>query len=171
MIAASLRVTTTFLPVCWHTRKWRLSFWRFTHVLEIHAGWRWRRCSAHIHQKSKMAAVLILIYRLYRLYIKCSVQMDENNIGNRRIFEYTDSWYTEFTALAIVPLYHCQLLKRCIPVNMPLCASTGPVLVRCCRHRPSTGPVLATNGMFTGMHALCHGWVAGQHEQLHLGLI
>ena len=33
---------------------------------------------------------------------------------------------------------------------MPLCASTGPVLGRCCQHQTSTGPVLATNGMFTG---------------------
>ena len=33
----------------------------------------------------------------------------------------------------------------------PLCASTGPVLGRCCQHRPNTGPVLATNGRFTGM--------------------
>ena len=32
---------------------------------------------------------------------------------------------------------------------MPLCASTGPVLGRCCQHRHSTGPVLATTGMFT----------------------
>ena len=31
---------------------------------------------------------------------------------------------------------------------MPLCASTGPVLGRRCQHRTSTGPVLATNGMF-----------------------
>jgi len=36
------------------------------------------------------------------------------------------------------------------PVNMPLCASTGPVLARCWQHRTSTGPVLATNGMFIG---------------------
>jgi len=28
---------------------------------------------------------------------------------------------------------------------MPLHASTGPVLVRCWQHRPSTGPVLAHN--------------------------
>ena len=34
---------------------------------------------------------------------------------------------------------------------MPLCKSTGPVLVRCCQHRYSTGPVLTTNGMFTGL--------------------
>jgi len=33
----------------------------------------------------------------------------------------------------------------------PLCASTGPVPVRCCQHRTSTGPVLAHNGMFTGL--------------------
>jgi len=33
---------------------------------------------------------------------------------------------------------------------MPLCAGTGPVLGRCWQHPPSTGPVLATNGMFTG---------------------
>ena len=37
------------------------------------------------------------------------------------------------------------------PVKMPLVASTGPVLVRCCQHRPSTGPVLAHTGMFTGV--------------------
>ena len=33
-------------------------------------------------------------------------------------------------------------------VNMPLCASTGPVLDRCIGYRTSTGPVLAHNGMF-----------------------
>ena len=33
---------------------------------------------------------------------------------------------------------------------MPVHASTGPVLGRCCQHRTSTGPVLANNGMFTG---------------------
>ena len=36
------------------------------------------------------------------------------------------------------------------PVNMPVCASTGPVQGRCCQHRPITGPVPATNDMFTG---------------------
>ena len=36
------------------------------------------------------------------------------------------------------------------PVNMTLVASTGPVLVRCWQDRPSTGPVLAHNGMFMG---------------------
>ena len=36
------------------------------------------------------------------------------------------------------------------PINMPLCASTGPVLCQCCQHRTSTGPVLAHNGMFIG---------------------
>ena len=38
-------------------------------------------------------------------------------------------------------------------VNMPFSASTGPVLVRCWQHRqhrPSTGPVLAHTGLFTG---------------------
>ena len=39
-----------------------------------------------------------------------------------------------------------------IPVNMPLFASTGPVLVRCWQHRPNTGPVLAHNGMFMGCY-------------------
>ena len=38
-----------------------------------------------------------------------------------------------------------------IPINKPLCASTGHVLDRNCQHRTSTGPVLATNGMFTGI--------------------
>ena len=36
------------------------------------------------------------------------------------------------------------------PVDMVLCARTGPVLGRCCQHRPSIGPVLTHNGMFTG---------------------
>ena len=36
------------------------------------------------------------------------------------------------------------------PVNMPVCASTGPVLGRCCQHRTSTVPVLAHYGMFMG---------------------
>ena len=31
----------------------------------------------------------------------------------------------------------------CFPVNMPVCASTGPFLGRCWQHRPRTGPVLA----------------------------
>ena len=42
-----------------------------------------------------------------------------------------------------------------IPINRPLCASTRPVLVRCCQRRTSTGPVLATNGMFTGYVHMC----------------
>ena len=37
-------------------------------------------------------------------------------------------------------------------VNMPLVASTGPVLVRLWQHRPGTGPVLAHNGMFMGLY-------------------
>ena len=38
-----------------------------------------------------------------------------------------------------------------LPVNMPLAISTGPVLGRCWQHRPSTGPVLAYNGMCMGL--------------------
>ena len=37
------------------------------------------------------------------------------------------------------------------PVNMPLVASTGPVPVIFWQHWPSTGPVLAHNGMFMGI--------------------
>ena len=37
-------------------------------------------------------------------------------------------------------------------MNMPLCASIGPVLGRCSQHRTSTSPILV-NGMFTGY---CH---------------
>jgi len=37
---------------------------------------------------------------------------------------------------------------------MLLCASTGPVVGRCWQHRTSTGPVLATNGVFTGSTSL-----------------
>ena len=37
-----------------------------------------------------------------------------------------------------------------MPDHMPVCASTGPVLVLCYQHWPSTGPVLAHNGMFRG---------------------
>ena len=39
---------------------------------------------------------------------------------------------------------------RVHPIDMQLCASTGPVLVRCWQHRTSTSPVLAHNGMFMG---------------------
>ena len=40
--------------------------------------------------------------------------------------------------------------EKVSPVNMPLVASTGPVLGQCWQHRPSTLPVLAHNGMFMG---------------------
>ena len=40
-----------------------------------------------------------------------------------------------------------NLLVRKHDVNMPLCASTGPVLVRCWQHRSSTCPVLAHTSM------------------------
>ena len=46
----------------------------------------------------------------------------------------------------------CTYRNMGLPVNMPLTASTGPVLVRCCQHGTSTSPVLAVNGMFTGLH-------------------
>ena len=39
------------------------------------------------------------------------------------------------------------LYSKQIPVNMPVSASTGPVLVRCWQHWPSTGPVLADYGI------------------------
>ena len=53
---------------------------------------------------------------------------------------------------------------RTNPVNMPLVASTGPVLVRCCQHRPSTGPVLAHNGMLMGkwVYWTASGWNENQ---------
>ena len=44
-----------------------------------------------------------------------------------------------------------QCKQTAIPVNMPLVASTGPVLVLCWQHLPSTSPVLAHNGMFMGL--------------------
>ena len=47
---------------------------------------------------------------------------------------------------------------------MPLVASTGPVLVRCWQHRPSTGPVLAHNGMFMGSE---YGVVTGYSNKDH----
>ena len=40
-----------------------------------------------------------------------------------------------------------------IPIKMLLCASTGPVLDQCCQHRPSTDPVLPTNGCLQGYEA------------------
>jgi len=43
-----------------------------------------------------------------------------------------------------------KISRASIPVNMPPRASTGPALDRCCRHRPSTGPVPALTGMLTG---------------------
>ena len=48
---------------------------------------------------------------------------------------------------------HTPLTKSSlqIPINMPLCASTGPVLDRCWQHRTSTCPVMAHYGMFMGM--------------------
>ena len=49
-------------------------------------------------------------------------------------------------------------------VNMPLVASTGPALVRCWQHRPSTGPVLAHNGMFMGSE---YGVVTGYSNKDH----
>jgi len=42
------------------------------------------------------------------------------------------------------------------PINMPLRASIGPVLGRCCQHWTSTGLVLAPTGMFTGILPTYH---------------
>ena len=38
-----------------------------------------------------------------------------------------------------------------VPAKMPVCASTGPALGRCCQHRTSTGPAPAHKGKFTGV--------------------
>ena len=41
-------------------------------------------------------------------------------------------------------MIHRYVFQFCVyPVNMPVGASTGPVLARCRQHRPSTGSVLA----------------------------
>ena len=50
--------------------------------------------------------------------------------------------------------------KKTTQVNVGMISSpcvharTGPVLGRCCQHWPRTGPVLAHNGMFTGLMLL-----------------
>ena len=73
--------------------------------------------------------------------------------GKKPIIELMMTWSNyayRYTTLYLINIHH-------IPINIPVCASTGPVLGRCCQHRTSTGPVLATNGMFTGLlswHAL-----------------
>jgi len=65
-----------------------------------------------------------------------------------------------------------NLFSVLFPVNMPLCASTGPVLARCCQHRTSTGPVLATNGMFIGLMSICRGpWLFYLYLLLVVGCI
>lgn len=43
---------------------------------------------------------------------------------------------------------------RSFSLNMPHSASTRPVRARYCQHQPSTGPVLANNGLFTGVQPL-----------------
>ena len=48
------------------------------------------------------------------------------------------------------------------PINMPLCASTGPVLGRCWQHWPSTGSVLAHNSMFMRSVMKCSAFVPRQ---------
>ena len=58
------------------------------------------------------------------------------------------SWFLYWYGPQDLSLIPC--LFRIIPINMPVWASTGPVLVRC-PLRPSTGPVLAHNDMFTGI--------------------
>jgi len=50
--------------------------------------------------------------------------------------------------------YEITSNSNLITNNIPLCASTGPVLVRCCQHLTSTGPVLAHNSMFMGIQLL-----------------
>ena len=69
---------------------------------------------------------------------------------------HPDCWY--FTGL-IVGGTRPRFTSYYSPVNMLLCASTGPVLGRCCQHRTSIGPVLATNGMFAGI-APEYTWVS-----------
>ena len=73
-----------------------------------------------------LAFVLLLVYKSTKL--TSQPLLSENGMG----------------------IYTPKLISN-IPVNMPLVASTGRVLGRCCQHRTSTGPVLATNGMYTGM--------------------
>ena len=73
--------------------------------------------------------------------------------GMRKIFNpYGTIIGAEIFTLVLSYLiyYLCE-----IPVNMPVGARTGPVLVQCWQHRPSTGPVQARNSMFTGFsHSL-----------------
>jgi len=58
-------------------------------------------------------------------------------------------------SISIFPVPYVQLMPYMyeiyrVPINMPLCASAGPVLVRCWKHRPSTDPALAHYVMFMG---------------------
>ena len=62
-------------------------------------------------------------------------------------------WLIERRLIRRNDTYALHVVRNC-PIKMPLYASTGPVLGRCCQPRTSTGPVLATNDMFTGCQSI-----------------
>ena len=71
----------------------------------------------------------------------------KNNIRIRRIFDYTDSGYTEFTALAVLPLLVPlstaeEVYPRKHAVMCQYRACTGPMLAASDQYWPSAGTYL-----------------------------
>ena len=85
-------------------------------------------------------------------YVVITMSQDQSQGG-----EGMDVWLP----VCRVCVCDCVRTVGCSPVNIPLAASTGPVLSRCWQHRPSTGPVLTNDGMFTGNfhYASCQMWL------------
>ena len=96
-------------------------------------------------------------WTIFHVISVCNIGMAINHILNSSIRQFEwNIWLIKYPLLS-----QCSCVLQWVPINMPLCASTVPVLGRCCQHRTSTGPVLATNGMFTGV--LSHLYLVGPY--------
>ena len=131
-----------------------LTYIRSKLMSPFHHAWKWQKClDGHFILQSSY------IWTTYFFNIKTTEEKQTNILfiilhttvilTLQVIFNESDT----NCLIYFLPVLNWELMLKSsnIPVNMPLYASTGPVLGRCCQHRTSTGPVQATNGMFTGI--------------------
>ena len=146
---------------------WYRNFCFHFQMLSWNINKRWARWVYSDAGRSDCSSVMLCYAMLYYVMLRCFVHKKRILIGIWTGFTWLLRYDTHVKALSA---QYCQWYGRkedsvaitwlhVYPINMPLCASTGHVLGRCCQHRTSTGPVLATNGMFTKMVADELVWV------------
>ena len=122
------------------TQKWNAQAWisstTIEHRLLVHILYNGTMCALPYHSYARDLADTSLVNCI----------LIRRQIITYKYFRHKKNWKRWLKSTHVASRH----ILCSNPVNMPAWTSTGPVLVRCWQHWPSTGPELAHYGMFRG---------------------